>query len=80
MALLQRQGDVSWGPGQRSAGDQLGGDTLQLPQWVLLGGTECIERGMEDPARAKEKADHRGWQKQCHRGPGCSEAAGGRGR
>lgn len=48
MALLQRQGDVSWGPGQRSAGDQLGGDTLQLPQWVLLGGTECIERGMED--------------------------------
>lgn len=46
--LLQRQGDVSWGPGERSAGDQLGGDTLQLPQWVLLGGTECMERGMED--------------------------------
>lgn len=60
-------------------GNQLAGDTLKLPPWVLLEEMDCREghggQPDKDPSRTEEKSGHRG-QTQCYRGQRCCEASG----
>lgn len=60
-------------------GNQMAGDTLKLPPWVLLEEMDCREghgrHPNEDPSRTEEKSGHRG-QKQCYRGQQCSKGSG----